>query len=72
MDNKFEIVLKRLGGLRLDMLATGYDTIIDALEKQISKKILVINNHQYCPVCEEKIQDYYAYCPHCGQAIGKD
>ena len=45
---------------------------IDALEKQIAKKVIVspYNNMKYCPICEVSVTGmYYDYCVECGQKL---
>ena len=49
---------------------------ITALEKQIPKKIIDLNNEKGCPCCKHSfyIEDLnvsmrYDYCPDCGQKI---
>lgn len=48
-----------------------YKKIIDALEKQIPKK-LDLDGGVYCPCCLHEFKANYdttSYCPNCGQAI---
>lgn len=48
---------------------------IEALEKQIPKKLIIIGTEKCCPVCEEEIcsegddGNYGDYCSGCGQAL---
>ena len=45
---------------------------IDALEKQIAKKVIVspYNNMKYCPICEVSVTGmYFDYCVECGQKL---
>ena len=45
---------------------------IDALEKQIAKKVIVspYNNMKYCPICEVSVTGmYFDYCVKCGQKL---
>ena len=46
-----------------------YKLIIEALEKQIPKK-LKDDGWLYCPICgRDVLMDRFDYCPHCGQAL---
>ena len=54
-----------LNGEKLDMC-------IEALEKQIAKKVIVspYNNMKYCPICEVSVTGmYFDYCVECGQKL---
>ena len=45
---------------------------IEALEKQIAKKVIVspYNNMKYCPICEVSVTGmYFDYCVECGQKL---
>lgn len=49
-----------------------YKTIINALERQIAKKVIVspYNNMKYCPICEVSVTGmYFDYCVECGQKL---
>ena len=46
-----------------------YKLIIEALEKQIPKK-LKDDGWLYCPICgRDVLMDRFNYCPDCGQAL---
>ena len=50
------------------------DIAIDALEKQIAKKVnLYIGNDMSCPSCGHRLRGYEGirnpYCKHCGQQL---
>ena len=46
-----------------------YKLIIEALEKQIPKK-LKDDGWLYCPICgRDVLMDRFDYCPDCGQAL---
>ena len=48
------------------------DMCIEALEKQIAKKVIVspYNNMKYCPICEVSVTGmYFDYCVECGQRL---
>ena len=46
-----------------------YKLIIEALEKQIPKK-LKDDGWLYCPICgRDVLMDRFDYCYHCGQAL---
>ena len=46
-----------------------YKLIIEALEKQIPKK-LKDDGWLYCPICGRNVlMDRFDYCPDCGQAL---
>ena len=46
-----------------------YKLIIEALEKQIPKK-LKDDGWLYCPICGlDVLMDRFDYCPDCGQAL---
>lgn len=51
------------------------EKIMDAVYKQIPKKLVFIGNEKCCPVCKDAICNigddgcYGYYCPGCGQAI---
>lgn len=43
---------------------------IEALEKQIPKKVKIINHGTVlCPDCMDDVFSYYSYCPECGQKL---
>lgn len=39
---------------------------IEALEKQIPQRVM---EDEYCPSCDEDIEDCTRYCQNCGQAL---
>ena len=47
----------------------AFKTAIEALEKQIPKK-LKDDGWLYCPICgRDVLMDRFDYCPDCGQAL---
>ena len=47
----------------------AFETAIEALEKQIPKK-LKDDGWLYCPICgRDVLMDRFDYCPDCGQAL---
>ena len=47
----------------------AFKTAIEALEKQIPKK-LKDDGWLYCPICgRDVLMDRFNYCPDCGQAL---
>ena len=47
----------------------AFETAIEALEKQIPKK-LKDDGWLYCPICgRDVLMDRFNYCPDCGQAL---
>ena len=47
----------------------AFETAIEALEKQIPKK-LKDDGWLYCPICGwDVLMDKFDYCPDCGQAL---
>lgn len=49
--------------------AIAFETAIEALEKQIPKK-LKDDGWLYCPICgRDVLMDRFNYCPDCGQAL---
>ena len=53
--------------LVLDVENKDIELIIEALEKQIAKKMVSVN----CPICRYYFEDgeIHNYCPKCGQKI---
>lgn len=50
----------------------AYDMAVEALLKQIPKKILNISNFYACPACGIVLSEsayYHSYCHRCGQAL---
>lgn len=56
-------------------ITKALDMAIEALEKQIPKKLICVEIEKCCPVCKEKIcligddGNYGNYCYNCGQAL---
>ena len=49
--------------------SVAFETAIEALEKQIPKK-LKDDGWLYCPICgRDVLMDRFNYCPDCGQAL---
>ena len=49
--------------------SVAFETAIEALEKQIPKK-LKDDGWLYCPICgRDVLLDRFNYCPDCGQAL---
>ena len=49
--------------------SVAFETAIEALEKQIPKK-LKDDGWLYCPICgRDVLMDKFDYCPDCGQAL---
>ena len=49
--------------------SVAFETAIEALEKQIPKK-LKDDGWLYCPICgRDVLMDRFDYCCHCGQAL---
>ena len=49
--------------------SVAFETAIEALEKQIPKK-LKDDGWLYCPICgRDVLMDRFDYCPDCGQAL---
>lgn len=49
--------------------AEAFEVAIEALEKQIPKK-LKDDGWLYCPICgRDVLMDRFDYCPDCGQAL---
>ena len=49
--------------------SVAFETAIEALEKQIPKK-LKDDGWLYCPICgRDVVMDKFDYCPDCGQAL---
>lgn len=46
------------------------NTIIEALEKQMPKKVdEYLTSSFCCPICTNVLSRYSIYCPNCGQAL---
>lgn len=55
-------------------ICEAYDLAVEALEKQIPKKVnLYVGNDAVCPSCNKRLRGYegmkIAYCKFCGQLI---
>ena len=58
--------------LVLDVENKDIELIIEGLEKQVAKKVIVspYNNMKYCPICEVSVTGmYFDYCVECGQKL---
>ena len=54
--------------------AVAFEKAIEALEKQIPKKIQLDNDNgvyekEYCPLCNKRLFSGEKYCSRCGQAL---
>ena len=59
-------------GVEVPLYDEELEVVVDALEKQIAKKVIVspYNNIKYCPICEVSVTGmYFDYCVECGQKL---
>ena len=60
------------GNINGNSFLKSIEKAIEALEKEIPKRVKYISNrYANCPVCEEELAGYCCpnFCPNCGQAI---
>ena len=62
--------------LYIDQAVEFYGLAINALEKQIPKKVKIVEGYALCPICNHCIEDIdfisdnsHKYCDCCGQAL---
>lgn len=62
-------VYRNTDDFKMSISKDCYKLIIEALEKQIPKK-LKDDGWLYCPICgRDVLMDRFDYCPDCGQAL---
>lgn len=75
IDSEVQIDVRFCSDEKIEKTKQAFELAKYALDKQIPKKLIVIENEKCCPVCEEGIcnlgddGNYGDYCLGCGQAL---
>ncbi|OGO36808.1 MAG: hypothetical protein A2Z03_08695 [Chloroflexi bacterium RBG_16_56_8] len=61
------VVIFNIPGLLLYFLLRPHETLADSYERDLAEEALLqdIEDKQACPVCHQKIQSEFLFCPNC-------